>query len=29
MQSKQHKKMLHEQLQPLVNRIVVYNFGGQ
>jgi len=29
MQSKQHKKMLHDQLKPLVNRIVVYNFGNQ
>lgn len=29
MQSKQHKKMLHKQLQPLVNRVLVYNFGNQ
>jgi len=29
MQSKKHKKMLHDDLKPLVNRIVVYNFGGQ
>jgi len=29
MQSQQHKKMLHDKLKPLVNRIVVYNFGGQ
>jgi len=27
MQSKKHKSMLKEQLKPLVNRIVVYNFG--
>lgn len=29
MQSKKHKKMLHDDLKPLVNRIVVYNFGNQ
>ena len=29
MKSKKHKKMLHDQLKPLVNRIVVYNFGNQ
>jgi len=29
MQSKKHKKMLHDELKPLVNRIVVYNFGNQ
>jgi heme-degrading monooxygenase HmoA len=29
MQSKQHKKLLHDKLKPLVNRIVVYNFGNQ
>ena len=29
MKSKKHKKMLHDDLKPLVNRIVVYNFGGQ
>jgi len=29
MQSKAHKKMLHEELKPLVNRLVVYNFGNQ
>jgi heme-degrading monooxygenase HmoA len=29
MKSKQHKEMLHSKLKPLVNRIVVYNFGGQ
>lgn len=29
MKNKKHKKMLHDQLKPLVNRIVVYNFGGQ
>ncbi|NOQ65298.1 MAG: Dabb family protein [Methyloprofundus sp.] len=29
MRSQQHKKMLKDQLKPLVNRIVVYNFGNQ
>ncbi|MBE0470671.1 MAG: Dabb family protein [Methyloprofundus sp.] len=29
MQSQKHKKMLDEQLKPLVNRVVVYNFGNQ
>jgi len=27
MKSKKHKKMLEDQLKPLVNRVVVYNFG--
>jgi len=29
MGNKKHKKMLNQQLKPLVNRIVVYNFGNQ
>jgi hypothetical protein len=29
MQSKKHKQMLKDQLKPLVNRVVVYNFGNQ
>jgi len=29
MKSQKHKKMLHDELKPLVNRIVVYNFGNQ
>ncbi|MCF7971963.1 MAG: Dabb family protein [Methylococcaceae bacterium] len=29
MQSPKHKKMLDEQLKPIVNRVVVYNFGNQ
>lgn len=28
MKSQKHKKMLKDQLKPLVNRIVVYNFGN-
>jgi heme-degrading monooxygenase HmoA len=28
MNSQQHKNMLHKQLKPLVNRVVVYNFGN-
>lgn len=28
MQSKKHKNMLKDQLRPLVNRVVVYNFGN-
>ena len=28
MQSQKHKNMLKDQLKPLVNRIVVYNFGN-
>ncbi len=27
MQSKQHKSMLKDKLKPIVNRVVVYNFG--
>ncbi len=29
MQSQKHKKMLDNQLKPLVKRVVVYNFGNQ
>jgi len=29
MQSHKHKKMLNDQLKPIVNRVVVYNFGNQ
>ncbi len=29
MQSHKHKNMLKEKLKPLVNRVVVYNFGKQ
>lgn len=28
MKSKKHKSMLKDQLKPLVNRVVVYNFGN-
>ncbi len=28
-QSKKHKQMFKDQLKPLVNRVVVYNFGNQ
>ena len=28
MKNKKHKDMLHKQLKPLVNRVVVYNFGN-
>ena len=28
MKSQKHKDMLHKQLKPLVNRVVVYNFGN-
>ncbi|MBT5223639.1 MAG: Dabb family protein [Gammaproteobacteria bacterium] len=28
MKSQQHKDMLNKQLKPLVNRVVVYNFGN-
>ena len=28
MQNKKHKDMLNKRLKPLVNRIVVYNFGN-
>lgn len=28
MQSQKHKSMLKDQLKPLVNRVVVYNFGN-
>ena len=29
MQSKKHKSMLKDKLKPIVNRVVVYNFGKQ
>ena len=29
MKSQKHKKMLKDQLKPLVNRVVIYNFGNQ